>query len=183
MLSKTILSIALSAILLTSCDDLVPEAPNPYNPTETITLVRYTLSPQTGGDPIVLEIGDDKIAPGSAELKTNTKYDGKLEFFDTNTETWTDVTSEIIEEGTAHQIFYQTSSTLNVSIFATDMDKTGNPLGLQNRFEANTPTNGSLKVILKHKPEKSLEDVQQGIMTNAGGETDIEVNFGIRVTR
>ena len=40
---------------------------------------------------------------------------------------------------------------------------------------------GSITVILKHKPMKTAANVSNGDISNAGGETDIEVTFPIDV--
>jgi hypothetical protein len=36
---------------------------------------------------------------------------------------------------------------------------------------------GSLTIILRHEPDKSAPGVSEGDIANAGGETDIQLNF------
>lgn len=48
-------------------------------------------------------------------------------------------------------------------------------------FQTGATSNGSLKITLKHQPNKSGTNVSIGDITNAGGETDIEVTLPIVV--
>ena len=43
------------------------------------------------------------------------------------------------------------------------------------------PGNGTITVILRHEPDKDASGVSNGDITNAGGETDIEVVFNVEV--
>ncbi|MFT7376933.1 MAG: hypothetical protein ACI88Z_000758, partial [Sphingobacteriales bacterium] len=55
------------------------------------------------------------------------------------------------------------------------------PLGLQTTITTTDVGNGTLTVILRHEPNKSASGVANGDISNAGGETDIEVTFNITV--
>ena len=90
-----------------------------------------------------------------------------------------DITAEVLEEALEHQVFYQVASGDFVIQYA-DQDSNGNPIGLSTNFQSNT-TGGNLTVILKHEPSKTAAGVSGGDITNAGGETDIEVVFPVNV--
>jgi hypothetical protein len=38
---------------------------------------------------------------------------------------------------------------------------------------------GKLKIVLRHKPDKNASGVANGNIANAGGETDIEVEYNV----
>ena len=58
------------------------------------------------------------------------------------------------------------------------MDGDGNPLGLATSVVAGGATgSGTLTVTLRHEPKKPND----GTLTDAGGETDIEVAFPITI--
>jgi len=46
---------------------------------------------------------------------------------------------------------------------------------------ATDPGEGGLRITLRHEPNKTAAGVQNGDITNAGGETDIEVTFTFEV--
>ena len=61
------------------------------------------------------------------------------------------------------------------------MDANGNPIGLLTTVTTEEPGNGTITVILRHEPDKFALGVSNGDITNAGGETDIEVVFNVEV--
>jgi len=61
------------------------------------------------------------------------------------------------------------------------MDNNGNPIGISTRLSTGAVSNGKLKITLRHEPNKSAQGVKDGLITNAGGETDIEVEFPVNV--
>ena len=76
-----------------------------------------------------------------------------------------------------HQFFFATTG---ASMFNyADQDNDGNPVGLS--FELTTGDAGSesYTITLRHEPDKSATGVSGGDITNAGGETDIEVVFDV----
>lgn len=167
-----------------ACEVDTPVIPNEE---ELITTVIYTLTPQNGGDDIVLKFqdidgeGGNSPVINSANLSSGTTYIGKLTFLNEAENPVEDITAEIKSEGEDHQIFYQTSSTLNLTVVYNDFDANNLPIGLETTLAANTRTSGTLKIILKHEPNKSGMNVDKGDITNAGGETDIEVSFNVTV--
>jgi hypothetical protein len=178
--------ILLSSLIYLSfaCEVDTPVIPNEE---ELITTVIYTLTPQNGGADVILKFqdidGDGGNAPviNSANLTAGITYTGKLTFLNEAENPVEDITAEIKSEGEEHQIFYQTSSTLNLTVAYADMDENNKPIGLETTLAANIKTTGTLKITLKHEPNKSAMNVDKGDITNAGGETDIEVSFNVTV--
>lgn len=174
--------LALVPVVYTGCDDDDPEPPNEE---ELITTVTLTLTPTTGGNPVVLNFldidGDGGTAPviTGGTLQTNTVYDGVVSFF--NAIENEDITEEVIEEALEHQVFYQTSGFTGITIAYEDADSEGNPLGVLTTLTTGNAGGGTLTVILRHEPDKDAALVSEGDPTNAGGETDIEVNFPVTI--
>ena len=91
------------------------------------------------------------------------------------------VTTEIQEEALDHQFFFQ-SSISNLNIAYNDVDANGNPIGLSSTLSTDSvAASGTITITLRHEPNKSANGVSGGDITNAGGETDIEVVFPIDV--
>ncbi len=62
-----------------------------------------------------------------------------------------------------------------------DNDTKGKPLGLSLHVYTPTAGSGTLIVTLRHQPNKNAAGVDLGDLTNAGGETDVEVTFQVTV--
>jgi len=181
---KKLLTIILlsSVIILSSCSK---DDPDPVLPQEVITSLTYTLTSTSGAvfnfkfeDPD----GDGGIEPTvtADDIPANTTFTGRIELLNQTLDPIEDVTLEVLEEDLDHQFFY--SSTLNgVSISYQDQDSAGNPLGVDTEVTTGAAGNGQLTVILRHEPVKDAEGVSTGDITNAGGETDIEVTFNLNV--
>ena len=90
------------------------------------------------------------------------------------------VTLEILEEDVDHQFFFNSTNGLDVVSAYTDMDILGKPIGQQFGLVANV-SSGDLNIILLHEPDKNAAGVSDGDITNAGGETDIDITFPIIV--
>ena len=185
---KTKLIYAFIAVSLFACKDddedepVVPVIPNEE---EVITTVRYTLTPTGGGAAAVFSFQDLDGDGGNTPVITadsidaNITYTGSLEFFN-ELETPADtITNEVLEEGDEHQVFFQINSG-DFTVSYADVDKNGNPIGVSSTFESNTMS-GNLTITLRHEPDKAAAGVSGGDITNAGGETDIEVSFPINV--
>lgn len=185
-------SIALVCIFaFTSCnnDDDAP-AP-PVNEEELITTITAIYTPVGGGTAVTLQYKDlDGDGPNkpvttiSGSFETNKTYNGSVTFKNELVNPVDDITLEIIEEGDEHQVFYQTTGTLNTVTYSTattNLDKNGKPIGLQTVFTTTGAASGILKITLKHEPNKSAANVASGDITNAGGATDAEAIFNITV--
>ena len=53
------------------------------------------------------------------------------------------------------------------------------PLGLSFEVTTGNTANETFTFVLRHEPDKSAAGVSSGDITNAGGETDIEVSFDV----
>jgi len=174
-----LISLAAIALSLSACKKDDPEPPNEE---EVITTLNYTLTPQSG-DAVTLTFqdldGDGGNAPTvtSGTLSANTIYSGSLELL--NEIENEDITEEIKDEDDEHQFFFE--ATNGISIDYDDEDGDGNPVGLSNTLTTTSAGSGTIKVTLIHEPEKDADGVAGGSITNAGGETDIEVTFNVTV--
>ena len=185
---KFLFALLLSTTFLTSCssDD---DNPTIVNEEEVITTVRFTLTPIGTGDTVVFQSqdldGDGPDAPVNTVMGTiteSTQYNGSVQFLNELDSPAEDITIEVLEEDDEHQVFYGISGTSGSAVTYTDMDADGNPIGVSVDFSSGaTGTNNFLTITLKHEPNKSAEGVSDGDITNAGGETDIEVTFNFNV--
>lgn len=185
-MNKLILSLsilALSMLLLTGCKKDDPVIPNEE---EVITTLNYTLTPSDGGTPVVFTFqdldgdgGNPPIITGGT-LAMNTTYIGFLELLNELETPPGNITEEVEEEADEHQFFFQTSLS-GVNFSYDDMDANGNPIGLLTTVTTEGPGNGTITVILRHEPDKFALGVSNGDISNAGGETDIEVVFNVEV--
>ncbi len=183
LLKTALLPLFASALLVfvfTSCDP-EPEVPNEE---ELITTVEYTLT--SGAETVVLRFEDldgdgpnDPVITGGS-LTSNTSYSGSMTLLNEAETPAEDITTEIEEEDTEHQFFFSSTVT-GLSIDYADTDDDGNPVGLQSTLTTGSAGGGSITIILRHEPAKSADGVADGDITNAGGETDIEVTFPIEV--
>ena len=176
------LSLFSFLLLNVACEKEDPEIPNEE---EVITTLRYTLTPNDGGEAVVLQFqdidGDGGNAPviQNGTLAQNTIYTGQVEFLnETNADDVEDITLEDGEEAEEHQVFY-TPNNLNLTVNYTDEDANQNPIGIATSVQTGDASNGTLTIVLRHEANKTAENVANGDITNAGGETDIEVSFDI----
>ncbi len=171
----------ISLVTFSACKKDDPEPPNEE---EVITTLTYTLTPTGGGETVVLSFqdldgdgGDDPII-SNGTLAANQSYTGVISLLNEQESPAEDITEEVEEEDLEHQLFFE-SSLLTVSY--TDEDSEGNPLGVATSLSTSDAGSGTLKITLRHEPNKSAEGVSDGNIANAGGETDIEVTFNINV--
>ena len=174
----------LTCFLFTACSKDDPEIPNEE---EVITSLNYTLSPTTGGGETVtlrfLDLdGDGGDAPiiSGGTLVANQTYSGSLELLNEAETPTEDITDEIREEDEDHQLFFQ-STIADLDISYGDQDEDGNPIGLSTTLRTGAPASGNITITLRHEPSKSATGVSGGDISNAGGETDIEVTIPIDV--
>lgn len=175
----------MTTVMFLSCTKDDAPVLQPVNEEEVITTVRVTLT--NGSNTITLESrdldGDGPNAPVatvSGNLNANTTYIGSVEFFNELENPIENKTTEILEEALDHQVFYQLTNSLG-NVTYTDLDVNGRPIGLSFNLVTNNAGTGLLTVTLRHEPNKNGDGVAAGNITNAGGETDIEVNFSIVV--
>ena len=187
---KTIkfLSLRLVATLFfTSCssDDSPAGA---VNEEEVITTLTATLT--GGGQTITLKSQDLDGAEGplapvvtvSGNFAPSTVYTGSLDLLNEAASPAESITEEILEEADDHQFFYNVSNSLGSFAYAAPNDDSNHPVGLNFTFTTGaTAGTATITVILRHQPNKSADGVSSGNIANAGGETDIQVSFPVRI--
>ncbi len=160
------------------------------NDQELITTVEFTLTSNTDANLVTTFSFRDLDGDGpnppviertGAALQENHSYSGSLRFLNELETPVEDITEEIEEEDDEHQIFYQIASTLGTFSYV-DFDVNGGPVGLRTTFLSGNAGSGNLRITLRHKPNKNAVGVASGDITNAGGETDIEVDFEIQLS-
>lgn len=174
-------------LLFNSCKKDENEAPILPNEEELITTLVYTLTPVDGGSSVVFSFQDSDGDGGNTPiiiegiLAANTEYTGALSLLNESVDPISDISAEVLEEGTMHQVFYQTESNLDMLIAYSDTDTNGNPIGLLTTISTANISTGTLKITLRHEPTKTANGVSAGNIENAGGETDIEVTFIVEI--
>lgn len=174
----------LVSLIVASCEKEDPVIPNEE---ELITTMIYTLLPPDGGPARVLKFEDPDGDGGEDpvftvdDLDAGFTYTGSivlLNEIDTPADT---VSNEVWDEATQHQFFFTAAGGLDLSVAYSDADADGLPVGLSNILTTGDASSGTLKITLRHQPDKSGEGVSDGDVTNAGGETDIEVTFDVDI--
>lgn len=180
----------LAALFLNACkkDKVDPSAPStpPVNEEELITTLRLHLRSTGGTQDLELVFrdidGDGGAAPviEADALSADTIYNVEIAVLNESVTPTDVITEEIEEEGDVHQFFFQVSGA-NVATTYTDADANGLPIGLTSTWTAGAMSTGNVIVTLRHQPVKDAAGVSAGDITNAGGETDIEVTFPLTV--
>jgi len=188
---KTIKFLSLSLIatvFFTSCSSDDNASGGPVNEEEVITTLTATLT--GGGQTITLTSRDLDGAEGPnapvvtvlGNFATNTTYTGSLDLLNEAASPAESITEEILEEADDHQFFFNVSNALGNFAYAAPNDENGHPVGLNFTFTTGAAAGtGTLTIILRHEPNKSGINVSTGDITNAGGETDIQVSFPISI--
>lgn len=180
-MKKTLLKLLIASFALfsiTSCHK------HDENDEELITTVIYKLTPTSGGTTVTFSFkdldGDGGNPPviSVSPLKSNTIYKGELTLLNESQSPTDDITLEIKEEAKDHQFFFESSL---VKVKYADKDGDGNPIGLTTELTTTNAGTGKLKITLRHEPNKKANGVKDGLIANAGGETDLEIEFNITV--
>ena len=180
------IALAIAIVGISACkkekdDPVVP------NEEELITTVIYTLIDTVSNDTIELSIQDIDGNGGNPpiiiteDLSPNSTYWGYITLLNESVDPIVDISEEVFEEGEEHQFFFLSETSLNTVITYDDEDVNGNPIGLRTVLQTGNSSTGELIIILRHNPDKYASGVAEGDIVNAGGETDIEVNFDIVV--
>ena len=171
-------TVIFTAVLFVSCvndSELVNEE-------EVITTLTVTLVPEGGGTAVVLSFqdldGDGEDAPviNTGDLAAGVTYNGSIELLNETESPAEDITEEVEEEDLDHQFFYTVGSGLDVTTAYSNFDSEENPLGTEFTLTAGAVSSGTLTFTLRHEPNKPNTG-----LSNAEGETDIEVSFDIEV--
>lgn len=172
-----------SSTFFLSCEDEVDDPPIP-NEEEVITTLTYTLTAAGSVHTFTFQDldGDGGNAPMITvdTISSGVSYNGSLSLLNETESPADNITIEIFDEAEEHQFFFQSTDPA-LSVSYSDTDANQQPLGLLSELSASDPGDYSLTIILRHEPDKSAAGVSDGDITNAGGETDIEVTFQIHV--
>jgi hypothetical protein len=184
---NSLLLLSLSIFLLAGCD---PDDPTPVNEEEIITTLIYTLTPKGGGNEITFKFNDPDGDGGKiptitgAVLEKDKLYVGKITLLNEIKNPVTNITDEVNSEALDHQFFYAWTADMqnSLALAYTDEDSGKNPIGISTELTTKAiPAKGIFRITLRHMPNKGADGVKTGIITNAGGEADIEVEFPIEV--
>jgi hypothetical protein len=186
---KNLLMIAAFGALLMACkkDETSSPTPTPTNEEELITTLILTFTDQeTPTEVFELRFTDLDGDGGNAPviigdtIPANRAFNMTVRVLNESGSTTEEITNEIASEGPAHQFFFQPVGTTLLVAYA-DADANGQPIGLTNLATTAAPGEGTMTVTLRHEPNKTAAGVINGDITNAGGETDIEVTFPVIV--
>ncbi|MFD0962516.1 type 1 periplasmic binding fold superfamily protein [Pseudofulvibacter geojedonensis] len=173
-----LLGLAIAGFTACSSDD-----PDHVHQEEVITTMTITLSPQEGGTDVILKTQDlDGDGPNppiitNGNLVAGKTYNGSIVFLNETESPADNITTEVSNEGTEHQVLFTAGGGLDVTTDYTDQDSNGNPIGLTFTVTANTSSTGTFTVTLKHEPTKPND----GTIAGAGGETDIDATFNVNI--
>jgi hypothetical protein len=179
-------------ILSSACSK---DDPKPSNEEELITEVHLHFqkvdeSQNPVGEELVFswvdldgELGSEPPVIDEIVLEPNSHYNLGLELIDGSSTVPKDITDEIIAEGDEHQFFFLKSEDVEEAINFTysDHDEDQKPIGQLTRIETGSVAIGSLEIVLRHQPDKDASGVDQGEIENAGGETDVQVEFPLSI--
>lgn len=197
--------LALPLVLgLGACDDVSDDDHDHDHDHGATTRMELTFTPQGGGaaetfvwsDPE--DDGDPEIDP--IVLTDGTTYDVDVTFWNDLEDEPEEVTPEVLEDATAHQVFFTgaavqspatgTQASAVIEQAYADTDENGDPLGLANTITTLQTGTGPLIVTLRHMPPEndspvktstSAEDVAAGGFTAIGGDNDIQSEFDVTV--
>lgn len=178
----------ITGALISSCSNDDDTLPEPVNEEEVITTLSISLSPEGGGENVLLTYrdldGDGPNAPVttvSGNLTASTTYSGSVQVLNELESPAEDITEEVAEEGDEHQFFYTLGTSLNATVNYNDLDANGMPVGIGFDLITGDASSGNLTVTLRHEPNKTAAGVSEGDIANAGGETDAEATFDITI--
>ena len=189
MYAKLLFCTLFTASLVTGCkrddDDDPPVTPPPVVPEES-TITSLELHFHSIGDVEHKHFAyNDPDGPGgnapeihADTLSVDSVYEAEIVVLNEGTTPIVDLTDVIAADGVTHQVFYQFIGADVVPTYE-DTDTNGNPIGMATIWTVGGAGNGNLTVTLRHGPDKGAAGVSDGDITNAGGETDIEVTFPI----
>ena len=157
------------------------------NEEELITTFIYTLISHDHTDTVEMRFqdldGEGGIAPIiiGGTLKAGTMYNCDIELLNEQANPAKDITKEVQAEAEEHQFFFAVANGLDAAVSYDDADQDSNPIGLKSVLNTNAISSGELTITLRHEPDKFAQGVANGDITNAGGETDIEVTFDVDI--
>ncbi|MDE3740348.1 type 1 periplasmic binding fold superfamily protein [Maribacter polysaccharolyticus] len=178
---KLLSMLAFAGIVLASCSN--DDDPEEVHEEETITTMTVTLTPDAGGTTITLKSYDsDGDGPNDPELTVSgnltagATYSGSVTFSNETEDPAEDITEEVEEENTDHQLFYSYTGAI-IDVYNLDLDDDGNDLGLSFDLDTDAAGSATLTVSLVHEPTKPND----GTIADAGGSTDYTATFSVSV--
>lgn len=168
--------LAFSLFTFTACDD---DDNVQLNDEELITTVELTFTENGNSSTFTIRDtdGDGGNPPEkeTIQLGTDKEYTIAVRFLDeSNSNDVEDITVEVRDESDEHLVCYSATGDFTAPTIS-DMDTAGNPLGLATAVSTTQAGTGTLTVVLKHQPDKSLVDAC------STGDTDVEVIFDVEI--
>lgn len=157
-----------------------------HNHSDHDAITKVVIQLTSGSDTTKLTFVDTDGDGGNAPvitggtLKMNRSYEAYIHLYTIENSIEESITENIKSEGTEHQFFFNPSFT-SISTGYIDVDANNKPIGLRSIWNTNTAANGSIRVTLRHLPNKDAAGVAAGNIANAGGDTDIEIDFPLAV--
>jgi len=182
-IAALLIATAISSCKKPSDDDPIVPAP-PANEEEVITTMILSFNNTGAGADKELRFTDADGDGGGAPvfnvdtLDDASVYTTSIILLNETVSPADTISNEVLAEGVDHQIFFAPTG-VNISYVYGDVDSNGNPIGLLTTMTTGAPSVGTLVVTLRHEPNKIAAGVSSGDITNAGGETDIEVTFPV----
>jgi hypothetical protein len=203
-LFRTVRPVVLTCLLAAACDGPAGSGGGDTDgggaQSEQITRVELTLSPDTGGTPVVAAFSDpdgDGGASGTSDpitLSADTTYALSVTFANELADPAEDVTAEIEAEAEEHQIFFYGDAVDGLLTHAyADMESSYGsndvgddlPVGLANTITTAAAGTGTLRVRLQHMPPVNDTPVKEAGLADAfpslPGEPDADVSFDVTV--
>jgi hypothetical protein len=180
---KTLIPYAVFALMMvglvvSSCK---PETPPDPNEEELITKIQLTFAEVGNVSNTFTAVYSDPDGDGGATpvrfdsitLDSGKVYNVNISLLDeSDPQDIVDITAEVQEEATDH-LFCYTSSGPDVTVVRTDSDGTYE-IGIQTRWTVGAPSNGTVRVELRHQP-----NVKDG--SCSPGATDVQLDFVVNV--
>lgn len=176
----------LSSVLILSCKK---DDPKPVNEEEVLTTLILTFTPSDGS--AIKYIMYKDLSPEdtagsvitSDTLERNKTYTMTVSVLNETFTPTQNITAEIRSEGTEHQFFFiQNPLGLFSSLEYNDKDAEDNPIGLINVAKtSDSELSGTIRIVLRHELLKLGIGVPDGDITNAEGETDIDVTLPVAI--
>lgn len=134
------------------------------NAANTVTASFRDLDGEGGADPVQFD---------TIKLATNKTYHATIVLLNETEEPADTISNEVYDERNDHMFFFH-GHDVNLVVNYRDVDDNNIPVGLLTRWITGAASSGEAHVTLKHQP-----GVKNG--TSTPGETDIEVEFPIRI--
>ncbi len=168
--------LSVGLLVSTSCDR--DKDNDPDNEQELITTIALTFTSSSGSVTFTArDLDGDGGNPPVVEpvvLNANTDYVLTIKFLDETQTPPEDITKEVQEESDEHLICFAVTGAMPAPTIQ-DKDDKGKPLGLNSTLRTGAAGTGTLKVTLKHEPNKNAAN------PCTTGDTDAEQTFPVTI--